>query len=489
MARPITTRNHQFMDSLVIGGGHTIMANHLPDRVSAQDFVEKFYEWVKPTPETVASFGLFGGDIDYNTYYPDLKPEDLVPKDEEFIEPIFRLLSATVVSKGWNPTDFSQGGILKASMPMLLGQTVNCDHETNIGNAIGSVSKVIWQDSYKYGNFTIPAGINGVLRIDGKSNPRIARGILMEPPSIHSNSVTVQFRWDKSHPNMSDQEFFDKIGTYDEKGNMVRRMVTEIVRYLETSLVSHGADSFAQKVDEDGRIVNPEFAKKTWSSYSEYIESGKKVYTFSDFKDSDKVDDTTSSLIEPSIQTTHKSGIMTLEEFIASLFGEGMLVLGENQEQNEETVVNLLKEVVSSRDSFKEQVNNLTTEKNTLQEQVNNLNAQVANLTEMSTVGKNYIASLRESVVADYKKLRGDDADEAIITMINSETTGLKTVLSLQEEYKAQLEEKFPLTCSKCGSHDVSRASSQGSSTQKTEETQNVENTQDCLEKLYRSKL
>ena len=35
---------------------------------------------------------------------------------------------------------------------MLLGQTVNCDHETNIGNAIGAVSQVIWQDEYKDGS-------------------------------------------------------------------------------------------------------------------------------------------------------------------------------------------------------------------------------------------------------------------------------------------------------------------------------------------------
>ena len=310
----------------------------------------------------------------------------------------------------------------------------------------------------------------------------------MEPPSIHSNSVTVQFKWDKSHPDMSDDEFFEKIGTYDAKGNMVRRIVTEVVRYLETSLVSHGADSFAQKIGEDGKIVNPEFAKKTWNSYSEYVESGKKFYTFRDFKEVSKDDDTMVSLNEPNIQTTYKSGIMTLEEFIASLFGEGMLVLGENQEQNGETVVNLLKEVISSRNSLQEQVNNLTTEKNTLQEQVNNLNSQVANLTEMSTVGKNYIASLRESVVTDYKKLKGESADESIITMINSDTTGINTILSLQKEYKAQLEEKFPLTCSKCGSHDVSRASSKGGI--QVDKTSNEEvSTKDMLEKIYRSKI
>ena len=92
----------------------------------------------------------------------------------------------------------------------------------------------------------------------------------MDPPSIHSNSVTVQFKWDKSHPNMEDNEFYQKLGTYDSKGVMVRRIVTEVVRYLETSLVSHGADAFAQKIGDDGKIINPNFAKRTWASYEEY---------------------------------------------------------------------------------------------------------------------------------------------------------------------------------------------------------------------------
>jgi hypothetical protein len=227
---------------MVVGQGHSILVGNLPEPVDAQEFNEKFYEWHKPTQESIQQLGLFGGNINYHTYYPELKEEDLKPKEEEFIEPVFRLLSATIVSKNWMPTDFGQGDVLKRSIKLMLGQTVNCDHETDIGNAIGAVSKVMWQEAYKDGNIYVPAGMNGVLKIDGKANPRIARGILMEPPSIHSNSVTVQFAWDKSHPEMDDNEFWDKIGTYDSKGNMVRRIVTNIVRYLETSLVSHGAD-------------------------------------------------------------------------------------------------------------------------------------------------------------------------------------------------------------------------------------------------------
>ena len=307
--------NPEHMESMIIGSGHTIMAGFLPKGVEPRTFSENFYKWNHVSQESVEKLGLFGSDIDYNTYYPGLTKEDLTPNSDEFIEPVFRLLSSTIVSKNWNPTDFGQPGVLKASMKLLLGQTVNCDHSTDIGNAIGSVSQVMWQEAYKNGNFVIPAGINGVLKIDGKANPRIARGILMDPPSIHSNSVTVQFKWDKSHPGMDDRDFWDKLGTYDEKGNMIRKVVTEVVRYLETSLVSHGADSFAQKIGEDGKIINPEFAKRTWTSFAEYQEDTKKAYYFTDFKDDFKSfqesNDTPENNINP-LNTNKKESTMTL---------------------------------------------------------------------------------------------------------------------------------------------------------------------------------
>lgn len=500
-----TKKNKEHLDSMVIGQGHTIMAGYIPEAVGAQTFSENYYKWKNPTPDSIAQFGFWGGDIDYNTYYPNLDKSELTPKDEEFIEPMFRLLSETIVSKNWNPTDFGQNGVLKASMKMLLGQTVNCDHETNIGNAIGAVSQVMWQESYKEGSFTIPAGINGILKIDGKANPRIARGILMEPPSIHSNSVTVQFKWDKSHPQMEDNEFYQKLGTYDSKGVMVRRIVTEIVRYLETSLVSHGADSFAQKIGSDGKIINPTFAKRTWASYEEYRDDKSKQYFFTDYKSDltsyQEKDDTQGSFNDNDAkdnQSNEKNSMNELQKFLESLFGDNLLTLEEGKEMNQETVVACIQSLVSSRNELQTSVDNLTTEKNSLTEQVTNLNAEVANLKEMATVGKNHIASLREDAVATYKKLMGDNADETIVTMLNAETTGITTLVSLTKDYQARLEEKFPLTCSKCGSKDVNRASSvteddtQGKeTTDGADTTKNSElpSTKNVIDNLYRNKI
>jgi hypothetical protein len=496
-----TKKNKEHLDSMVIGQGHTIMAGYIPEAVGAKAFSENYYKWKNPTPDSIAQFGFWGGDIDYNTYYPNLDKSELTPKDEEFIEPMFRLLSETIVSKNWNPTDFGQNGVLKASMKMLLGQTVNCDHETNIGNAIGAVSQVMWQESYKDGSFTIPAGINGILKIDGKANPRIARGILMEPPSIHSNSVTVQFKWDKSHPQMEDNEFYQKLGTYDSKGVMVRRIVTEIVRYLETSLVSHGADSFAQKIGSDGKIINPTFAKRTWASYEEYRDDKSKQYFFTDYKSdlsSFQENDTRDSFNDNDAKDNHsnENNMNELEKFLESLFGDNMLTLEEGKEMNQETVVACIQNLVSSRNTLQTSVDNLTTEKTSLTEQISNLNAEVANLKEMATVGKNHIASLRESAVETYKKLMGENADETIVTMLNAETTGITTLVSLTKDYQARLEEKFPLTCSKCGSKDVNRASSVAeddtegkTGTEDTTQNQEPSSTSSVLDGLYKKKL
>lgn len=497
-----TKKNKEHLDSMVIGQGHTIMAGYIPEAVGAKAFSENYYKWKNPTPDSIAQFGFWGGDIDYNTYYPNLDKSELTPKDEEFIEPMFRLLSETIVSKNWNPTDFGQNGVLKASMKMLLGQTVNCDHETNIGNAIGAVSQVMWQESYKDGSFTIPAGINGILKIDGKANPRIARGILMEPPSIHSNSVTVQFKWDKSHPQMEDNEFYQKLGTYDSKGVMVRRIVTEIVRYLETSLVSHGADSFAQKIGSDGKIINPTFAKRTWASYEEYRDDKSKQYFFTDYKSDltsyQEKNDTQGSFNDNDANDNHsnKDNMNELQKFLESLFGDNMLTLEEGKEMNQENVIACIQTLVSSRNELQTSVDNLTTEKTSLTEQITNLNAEVANLKEMATVGKNHIASLRENAVETYKKLMGDKVDETIVTMLNAETTGITTLVSLTKDYQARLEEKFPLTCAKCGSKDVNRASSVSETeeegktgTEDTTKNQEPSSTGSVLDSLYKKKI
>ena len=149
---------------------------------------------------SVERFGLFEvATPNFHTYYPDITEEDLKPKDSEFIAPLFRALSAVTVNKRWNPVDFAKNGVLKASMSKLVGQTIFANHEAVVGNEIGAVADVAWQESYTTDSgVVVPAGINAVFKIDGKAHPNIARKLRMTPPAIHSNSVTVQFLWEQS---------------------------------------------------------------------------------------------------------------------------------------------------------------------------------------------------------------------------------------------------------------------------------------------------
>lgn len=504
MTKPVTSRNTSHLSQMVIGQGHTIMLGDIPDSVNNNDenllrLNENLFSWREASKESVQSFGLFGNDLNYHTYYPELNLKDLTPQDKEFITPMFRLLSATIVSKNWNPTDFGKNNVLHHSMKMLLGQTVNCDHSTDVGNAIGAVSKVLWQEAYETKEgFKIPAGINGVLKIDGKANPRIARGILMDPPSIHSNSVTVQFRWEKSHPELSEEDFYNKLGTYDDKGNLICRVAIEIVRYLETSLVSHGADSFAQKVGEDGQIVNPGFAHKSWNSFSEYKDNKSKDYFFFDMKQDTEYyqehSNNTPGYNYNNSQTSNSQMDKELQEFLDKLFGKDMLVLSDGKKASVDEAISLISNMVSEKASLSEKVTSLEAEKASLTEKVANLEAEKVSLTAKAELGTNYITKLRETAVANYRKVQSDKFDEKdpILTMLNSETTGAVQLEALNKSYEARLEELFPMHCTKCGSTDISRASSASDpgpqSKQSTTENCEVKSTDAAISTIMRNK-
>src|SRR6476659_5363157 len=83
--------------SLFIGNRPKIISNDMMSHIISQEALAK-------KKEEISSFGLFeSATPNYTTYYPDVTPEDLLPVSEDFIYPIFRCLSATVVFKGYRP--------------------------------------------------------------------------------------------------------------------------------------------------------------------------------------------------------------------------------------------------------------------------------------------------------------------------------------------------------------------------------------------------
>lgn len=442
-----------------MSAAHSMIISHLPSKVGMEGLSEHLNSDNNQTD--VEKFGLWDiASPNYNTFYPDATPEDFKPKDEEFIEPVFRLLSETIVMKGY-PIDFSTPGVLKKSKNMLLGQTINIDHEVAVGNAIGSVSKVTWQESYKTkSGIIVPAGINGVLKIDGKSNPRIARGIQMEPPSIHSNSVTVRFKWEPSHSYENKYEFWDNVGSYHKDGTLVRLKVVDIISYSETSLVSHGADPYAQKINDDNEINNPSYASKQYSFSKDSEKNTYKAFVDVDFKTSLTANHTTTPPKNNNNKKDNK-GENDMEEFFEQIADKFSLTI--DKESKPEDVLKLLgakfTDLETKFNTASTDLTKVTGEKNDLETKFNNLETEKEGL-ETKIESFKAIEDAQKAEALRLYKLTVDEGKEPDASMVKLiEEADIDGSQAFITKFKGEVEAKFQPSCKKCGSTDVSMAS------------------------------
>jgi len=313
----------------------------------------------------------------------------------------------------------------------------------------------------------VPAGINAIMKIDGKSNPRIARGIMMSPPSIHSNSVTVRFGWEPSHKFDKEEDFFEKLGTYNKDGELIRVVVNLIKGYNETSLVSHGADPYAQKIGKDGKILNPEYASRQYSfsadkPISGFMEVDYKTEEFS--LSNDKAIPT--RLINISNNNDNPENMKEILKALASEFGF------KEDDLTEKNLVESLKgkfdeaksedksEALTQLEADKAQLEaDLTAEQTAKTQLEKDLEKATFNKELLETVTKN----TRSEAVKNFKLVKGDKADASIINLIsNAEYEGAVAFLN---EYSKEADAKFAPTCNKCNSTDISRASAKTSKT------------------------
>ena len=449
-----------FRDTVKLGFGHNLVRADIPGVIG----IEKFSKIIeKASSADLASLGLFeSSSPNYTTYYPDVKAEDLVPAESDFIEPAFRALSEVIVHKNWNPIDFAKPGVLKASTGLLLGQSIYVDHETMTGNAIGAVSRSVWQEKYSANNIQVPAGILANLKIDGKSNPRIARGVNMDPPSVHSTSVTVEFLYEKSH-EVADEEFWRKLGSFDKDGNMYRRVATKVIKYNEISLVGHGADPFAQKTGPDGKIINPKYAGISNNSEKAVEVRKEQKFFFMDFKD--LVSNSEQETIPLSVndndgEDKNNTKLSTMNFLVALCKHLGITTDGQTQEQLEAQLTALLPSLGNTT-ALTASVTALTNDKTRLEAEVADLKAKqpTEEVTTLQAFKTARLKETREETIRLYTVLSGDKPAEAILTVLKAETTPFETLAALGLQYKTQLEKDMPITCKSCGSTEVNRAS------------------------------
>lgn len=181
--------------------------------------------------------------------------DQINPKDSDYIYPLFRALSARLLEDVW--IDFSKEGVLKAAVPLYLGQTVYTDHgrpkmlwgrEFNVSDWVGAISRAFWDENGEQSG-GLP-GVNVEMKIDWTMDVKLARGLLMKPPAIHSTSSTIEFTWDASHPDLLEQRrFFDLLGE-EVEGQIVRLVVTKVLKIYEQSLVWQGQDQIAKQLPD-----------------------------------------------------------------------------------------------------------------------------------------------------------------------------------------------------------------------------------------------
>lgn len=450
------------IDIVNLGTGHSLILGNLPPKVQLEQLNKIL---ITESHAQVEAFGLFeSSSPNYTTFYPDMKPEDLIPAEGDFIMPVFRALSSVIVHKKWNPIDFSVNDVLRPSMKLMQGQSIYVDHEMLTGNALGAVSEVAWQDASTAAGFKIPSGMNTVLKIDGKSNTRLARGITMDPPSIHSTSVTVEFEWEQSHPKMDSNEFWSKLGSFDEGGEMIRRVVTNIVRYHEISLVPHGADPFAQKIGEDGKIVNPRYAHISYNSAEERAVGAQTfLMDFKSISGDGNFDIISNGAIpnppKPDIPPKQKPNNMKLTSLMIAMAAQmGMIInLKEGEDitpESAETIQKSFQKILTER-------NDSSSALSAAQLEAANLKKETEGLKPLQDFKTARLTEIRKETKKFYELALGTDKKQSVLDSIeNSDYEACETSLT---QYKELAEQAMPITCSECGSTECSRASAEAS--------------------------
>ncbi len=450
------------------------------------------------------SFGWMGNDP---KYYENAAVTSIMPKPEDFVEVPFRLLSATIVGGGsWKATDFTNTKMLKKSTPLLDGKPLYKDHETDLDNWVGLVNGTKWSKSFVADDGTVvPAGIDGILAIDIKTNPKVARGVLLG--SVFSNSVTVDFAWEMSHPFENEWDFYNKVGTTGSDGKMIRRIATEIYDYYESSLVWLGADPFAKAITESGELKHID--KSSIYKYSKSKTSLGFSKELIKPEDQDKDITTPSRYIidfgvsrDLSPLTKRKKTKFNTEEmdkkfvlaFLAAFGGDLGIDKGVENMTAEEAIAHLgklqYKKDPSPEDVVKLSIadkmleltkgNEAFTELSTKPEllegieliktedavkfkadaaKVITLNTEIETLTKTSAIGEKYLKLKRDEAIRLYKTSVGEsEVSEEVVSLFNkAEDAAIEGIL---KQYTKSATEKFSGSCASCGSHEFKFQSS-----------------------------
>lgn len=337
------------------------------------------------------------------------------------------------------------------------------------------------------GDTKVPSGIDAMVLIDAKTNPKIARGVLMG--SVFSNSVTIDFDWIPSHEFENEEDFYMSIGKLHTDGKMVRRIVTKIHDYFESSLVWLGADPYAKAIDNEGDLVNIDVSNVYEYTRTSFSKKHKiDLDKIEDEEDKDEknlkidfaMDKNVLSLRQnlsnnENTEEMDKFWVAFLAAFGASLnlkaedkldtFSQEKIdeIIGKlqlsNPEENKFSTVGksvqeqVLKFVQASKPEVTEvnMTEFMATHTFIAKEELENHKTALESYKADATIGQNYLKSRKDEAIRLYKT-SVDAPDENVIKLFNEADNS--AIDGLLAQYTKKATEKFSGKCTSCGSTD-----------------------------------
>jgi hypothetical protein len=316
-----------------------------------------------------------------------------------------------------------------------------------------------------------------VYLINAEQNEKLVSNLLMDPPAIYSNSVTVEFEWEPSHDDFQDEDdFIRNIGKVGPDNRMIARKVTNIIDYHESSILWLGADPFAKMIDKDGNLVNPEYGAafdQVAGFTKELYSAGKQYFASYSFKKegivlSTEIENEKNNVMDKQLSEAVKValGLKATDEVTAEHLAKfSQMTLVKNTDHvtltaSLQKAADLEKEVQELKakgtdETLKKQNSDLANEVVGLKKEKGDLELKVTELTPLAEVGKSTLEAKRNETIRLYKlQLAEGQAEDATLieTFKKADDKQLNGFLAMFAKGTA---EKFEAHCTKCQSTEV----------------------------------
>lgn len=412
----------------------------------------------------------------------DAKQDPLIPSPDDFRYFPYRLISATIVGSGtWKATDFSDQKVLKASIPLLNNRPAYLNHIAQVGTEIGTIGMCEWTKE----DGDMPSGIDGPYVLDSVLYPELCRKMLSPVSPIQSSSVTVIFDWVSSHEFENDWDFYQHVGE-TINGEEVRRIVTNIHQYIESSLVYQGADPFAKMKNKDGNgylniplnrelISNSAFGDE--NPQVEFFKETKRIYAISNFSADNVAKLRKSVYLKESTSSEAKNEIdMSLQKALALKLN---IPEAEITEEKIQSLSFLSTEEFAATNTAKEALTAAQAEVVNLKASVEAKDGEIVQLKTAADLAKpmvengtRFIESLKAQALDSYRKevsLKKGTEDPIIVKEIE-DCFSIETLNSKIKLFNGKLLDNFAAHCTDCGSEKVSFRSSESDNESKKKE-------------------